>query len=183
MFSMTIEFAIYLMLLVAVVLSVATIVWFTLRNGISPMPTGMRVQRAILETLLGLKPEGAIYELGSGWGTLALGIARRYVDCRVTGFENSPIPFWVSLVLSRMIPSPNLSFERRDFYGVSLAEANIVICYLYSGAMERLRVKFEAELSPGTWVISHTFAVPEWDAKEVVEVQDLYRTKVYVYRV
>ena len=179
---MTIESVIYLIVLAIVVFSIATIVWFTLRNGISPMPTGLRVQREVLGLLQALKPDGAIFELGSGWGTLALGIARQCPECRVMGFENSPVPFLVSRILCWIMPSLNLAIERRDFYGVSLASAKIVICYLYPGAMERLRGRFEDELVPGTRVISHTFAVPGWDAENVVEVRDLYRTKIYVYR-
>ena len=51
-----------------------------------------------------------------------------------------------------LIPSPILKFERRGFYSVSLTEAQVVVCYLYPGAMERLRGKFESELSGGAWV-------------------------------
>ena len=44
------------------------------------------------------------------------------------------------------MPVTNLVIERRDFYGISLTDADVVICYLYSGAMERLREKFERRL-------------------------------------
>jgi len=130
-----------------------------------------------------IDPNGVVVELGSGWGTLALGFARRFPNCRVTAFENSPVPYLFSRFLQSVIPVTNLAIERRDFYGISLTDADVVICYLYSGAMERLREKFERELRTATWVISHTFAVPGWAPNEVAQVQDLYRTKVYVYRV
>ena len=147
------------------------------------MPTGLRVQRTILKVLTESKVDGIICELGSGWGTLALGIARAYPDCRVVGFENSPVPFWVSQVLCRIMPTPNMKVERRDFYDIPLRDVDLVICYLYSGAMERLREKFEVELESGTSVISHTFAIPGWEPEQVIAVRDLYRTKIYVYRI
>jgi len=178
-----IELIVYLLILVGVVYAVITIVWYTIRNGISPMPTGLRVQRAIFDVLQNIDPDGVVVELGSGWGTLASGIARRFPSCRVTAFENSPVPYLFSQFSQCVMPVTNLVIERRDFYGISLTDADVVICYLYSGAMERLREKFERELRSGTWVISHTFAVPAWTPNEVVEARDLYHTKVYIYRV
>lgn len=183
MSGIDVELIVYLFILAGVVYAVVTIVWYTVRNGISPMPTGLRVQHVLLDVLQNIDPRGVVVELGSGWGTLALGIARRFPGCRITAFENSPVPYLFSRFLQRAISTPNLAIERRDFYGISLTDADVVICYLYSGAMERLCDQFELELRPGTWVISHTFAVPGWEPERVIQVEDLYRTKVYVYRV
>jgi hypothetical protein len=47
--------------------------------------------------------------------------------------------------------------------------------------MERLRPKFERELKSGSLVVSHTFAVPGWVPESVWQVDDLYRTKIYLY--
>ena len=78
---------------------------------------------------------------------------------------------------------PNGRLQRRDFFSMDLADAGLVVCYLYPGAMEKLKVKFERELKPGCWVITHTFAVPGWKAEAVYPVDDLYRTQIYVYRI
>ena len=178
----SVETVIYAIILMLVVFTFATIVWYTLKNGMSPMPTGPRIQRAILDVLSRIQRDGVVVELGSGWGTLALGVARKNSDLRVVGFENSPVPYWISRLLCYVMLVPNLAIKRRNFYDMQLPEADVVICYLFSGAMERLREKFETELSADTWVISHTFDVPGWEPERVIEVRDLYRTKVYVYR-
>jgi hypothetical protein len=52
---------------------------------------------------------------------------------------------------------------------------------LYPEAMKRLRYKFEEELKPGALVISNTFAVPGWQSMSVIELEDLYRSKIYKY--
>lgn len=170
-------------LLVLTVCGAGTIVWYTLRNGISPMPTGRRVDRVVMQVLQVLKVQGSVVELGSGWGTLALHIGKVLPQCVVVGYENSPVPYFVSKVLRVILAVSNVRFKRVDFYRVPLSDFDVVVCYLYSGAMEKLRVSFDNELRSGTWVISHTFAVPGWIPERVVEVSDLYRTKVYVYRV
>ncbi len=83
----------------------------------------------------------------------------------------------VNLVLKRT----NLHFYRRNAFGAKLSEAGIVLCYLFPGAMAKLKSKFEQQLPSGATVVSNTFAVPAWKPKQVVEIGDLYRTKVYLY--
>ena len=46
--------------------------------------------------------------------------------------------------------------------------------------MERLAERL-MQLKPGSAIISNTFRVPGWQPDEVVELADLYRTRVYRY--
>lgn len=59
------------------------------------MPSNRKAVRAILQQIpKGF--EGKIYDLGSGWGTLAWSCARHCPKAEVIGFEISPIPWLVS---------------------------------------------------------------------------------------
>lgn len=175
--------------LAAVFAAAASILLTTLHNGVPPMPSSARVRRRIT-SLIARFPEGAygtaggsVAELGSGWGTLTLALARALPAATVTGFESSLVPFLCSLLFRRLFGSDNLRFRRRDFHTISLAEADLVVCYLSPDAMARLRPKFEAELKPTALVVSHTFALPAWRATAVEVADDLYRTPIYLYRV
>lgn len=159
-----------------------SIIRWAIRNGITPMPTSPKVRKALLNHL----PEqfsSPIYELGSGWGTLVFPLAKRFPHHQVIGYENSFIPFLYSLLRYQFQPYLNLSLIHQDFFSVSFQDAGLLVCYLYPGAMIMLKKKFENELKPGTWVISHTFAIPEWIPKWTFEVNDLYRTKIYAYQI
>lgn len=158
-----------------------SVVYWSLRNGISPMPTSSKARRRLLSALP-KDVSGTIYELGSGWGTLVFPLARHYPHCRVVGYETSWIPFWISKLRQFFMRLPNLELQRRDFYQMPLQDAGLVVCYLYPGAMRLLSVKLSEELKPGTWVISNTFSLPGWLASDVLEVGDLYYSKIYVYR-
>jgi hypothetical protein len=68
--------------------AVGSIVWFTLRLGIAPMPSSARACRAMI-TACENAPPGPVVDLGSGWGTLAIAFARRYPGRRVVGYELS----------------------------------------------------------------------------------------------
>jgi SAM-dependent methyltransferase len=159
-----------------------SIVLYTLWTGISPMPTLGKVRRQLLP-LLEPELEGTVLELGCGWGTLAFAMADRCPRARVVAFELSPLPFAVCWLRQRLAPRANLELRRQDFFRASFSGAAVVVCYLFPGAMTRLAPKLLAELSPGTRVLSHTFALRGWKPLRTLVVDDLYRTPIYVYAV
>lgn len=159
----------------------AWIVWYSWWFGITPTPTSAKVTNKLLQ-VLPKEIEGQIAELGSGWGTLAIALARHFSDCQVKAYEISPIPYFVSKLISKAFSCSNLDISRKDFFDIQLNQFSLVVCYLYPGAMERLKIKFEQELSPQAYVLSHTFAVPGWTPILLIHVDDLYQTPIYLYR-
>jgi hypothetical protein len=170
-----------LLSLVLVLAAFALLLAYTLRTGISPVPTTPRVAAAMF-ALIPTESQGVIYELGSGWGTLASGLAKRFPDCPVVAYELSPLPWLVSVLWRRLAARPNLTLRRADFFAAPLGDAAVICCYLYPGAMRRLRAKFEDELAAGALVLSHGFVVPGWTPAVVRTADDAYGTKVYLYR-
>jgi hypothetical protein len=54
--------------------------------------------------------------------------------------------------------------------------------YLYPGAMARLSEKLACQMKDTAVIVSNTFALPQWKPILIIELQDMYHTKVYVYR-
>jgi hypothetical protein len=167
--------------LILTLYAAGSIIAYSIYNGITPMPTAPRVKRKLLEIIDERQITGKVFELGSGWGTLAIPLARVLPRCQVIACENSSIPYIFSRFAKTLSRHENLKIIRENFFRISLTEADLIVCYLYPGAMERLKIKFERELKGGCLVISSTFAIPEWRAQEVIVVPDQYRTKIYVY--
>ncbi len=167
---------------IAAFLCTISIFYSTLVFGISPMPTSLPVKKVILELLNKYKQGKTIYELGSGWGTLVSALSSELPAFHITGFERSPVPYVYSLIVNRITRRRNSRLKYKDFFGVSLAETDIVVCYLCTDLMTKLKHKIETDLRQGALVISSTFAVPGWEPIETVTAKDLYRSKVYVYR-
>jgi len=175
-------FFILLVLIPLNFIMVSIVIW-TMQNGISPMPTMGKVKRKLFDILPPPeKVSGKVYDLGSGWGTLVMPLGLYYPDHQVLGYETSPIPYWISKRRLFLTKIPNVRLLKEDFFSTNINQAGLVICYLYPGAMLRLKSKFENELQPGSWVISHTFSVPGWEPVATYEVSDLYHTKIYIYR-
>lgn len=170
---------IFLFLLFGCMLFVlCSVVYWTLKNGISPMPVSYKV----LKELKGHLPHsisGKIYDLGSGFGVLAFFLAKWYPKNPVIGIESSTVPYAISRIISLF---SSATFMRKNFYTISLKDASLVVCYLFPGAMENIARKLEQDLSPKAWVISLTFAIPGWKAAKTVTVPDLYHSKIYIYK-
>jgi hypothetical protein len=179
-YDLEIWMLLFILLIVGIGIAASIIQW-SLRNQISPMPSSPKVKKSLFSQLPHVK--GKVYELGSGWGTLAFPLARHCPSSQVVGLETSTIPYTFCRLWLSVAKTPNLHFEKKDFFDVPLNDAALVVCYLYPEAMKRLKDKFEKELQPGTWVVSNTFAIPGWPPVKIVEVDDIYFTKIYVYRV
>jgi hypothetical protein len=170
-----------IIVLVTVIFVTLSIVAFSVFNGISPMPSSRKALAAVLQLIKETGSSGSIVDLGSGWGTLCFAVAYAFPDREVRGYENSPVPYMYCLLINVLLRRKNLRFSCRNFREAPLHENGLVLCFLYPGAMKNLKPKFEQELRHGAVVISNTFAVPLWKPQRVVELNDMYRTKIYLY--
>jgi len=147
--------------------SIISIVGYSLHYGISPMPSSKKCCRV----MVGLA-EGRVAELGAGFGGVSCALKKK--GCQLESFEISFLPYWICRLRG-------VRAKRKDFFDADLSSFDTIICYLYPGAMEKLRLKFERELKPGTLVITNTFAVPGWKPTKVFTIDDLYRSRVISY--
>ncbi len=145
------------------------------------MPSSHKAKKVIFSLLP--TSQGKIYELGSGWGHLAFPLARHFPKMEVLALEGSPLPWFFSEAVQKIMYYPNLKIARKNFFNTSLRDADGIVCYLYPKAMERLKEKFEKELKPGAFVITNTFAIPGWKPDKVLIVDDLWRSQIYLYYV
>jgi len=144
--------------LVAVVLLVAALLLFySFATGVVPMSSS-RAEIADVVALLrraDVRPGATLYELGAGWGALALALARAFPQATVVALEISPVPWAVAALRARRVP--NLRVLRADFFRRDLSDADAVACYLMLRPMARLAEKLDAELAPGTPVVALAF--------------------------
>jgi len=169
-----------LILLVFVLLTALSIVWSTLLTGISPMMSSGKACQAMLASID--RPEnGPLIDLGSGWGTLVIAVARKYPHQQVIGYELSWFPWLVSIIRKYSLRLDNLTLYRKDFKKAELSNASILFCYLFPGGMDDLHKKLKRELLKEVLIVSNTFALPSCQPTKVIRLKDVYQTPIYVY--
>ncbi|SFB63937.1 Methyltransferase domain-containing protein [Rhizobium sp. NFR07] len=102
-----------------------------------------------------LSKSAVIYDLGCGWGSLPIALAKTFLDARVKGMEISPFPCLVARLRTWRLP--NVSVAAKNFYKFDLADADAVTCYLMPSAMSRLSKFLDEKVRPGTVVVTVTF--------------------------
>ncbi|MYL34908.1 methyltransferase [Pontibacillus yanchengensis] len=159
--------------LIVVILSLLSIAYFSIKNGITPTPTNTRVKKEVLSLTKSYQPM-KVADFGAGFGTMAFGFAKTFPNARVDAYETSWIPFFLMKARLRMSDHANLYIWKKDFFHVDSSQYDVVFCYLYVDAMTKLRNK----ASP-TRLITHTFALPGHHPEKQVSIGV---TPIYVYK-
>lgn len=164
-----------------VLISVSSIVWYTVRTGISPMPSSSKAYKTILEHAE-VKDEGAIIDLGSGWGTLVIAFARKHPHKQVIGYELSLLPWFFSVIKKNLLGLSNLHIYRGNFFSADLKAASLLVCYLFPKGMNKLKQKLDAD-DIHVNMVSNTFAIPDTEAIMKISLDDVFHTPIYFYRI
>ncbi|MEK6347033.1 MAG: class I SAM-dependent methyltransferase [Burkholderia sp.] len=142
---------------VLVLLACLSLVLYQLRTGVPPLSSSARAADDVVALLnqAGLAPGAVIYELGSGWGSLAIALAEAFPQAEIRGIELSPLPYWVSRFRARRLA--NLTLRRANFLACDLSDAHAVTCYLMIKPMRAIAALLDRSVRPGTPVVSLSF--------------------------
>lgn len=190
----------YYFLLALTLLAAVSVIYQGWRNGITPMPSSRRAAvlmvRCAAEEAARLDSEPRpgqadaaagkpiyIIEAGSGWGGVAIALARRIPTARIVGFENSPLPFLFSALRARISGCSRIRFRFGDYRKADFSYADIIVAYLFPKGMCDLAQHIESESTkrkPPT-IISNTFALPGLQPDRKLQSGDAALSPVYVY--
>lgn len=126
-------------------------------------------------------PPLKLVEAGSGWGTLAMHLKRHFPALHVTGIENSPVPYLASRGLAWLRRS-EIALIRGDLYQYDYRDTDLIVCYLFPGAMQRLGELWREQCRQDAYIISVYFALPGWEPEHMITCRDIHRTRIYIYR-
>lgn len=121
-------------------------------------------------------------DLGSGLGGTLRHLARARPNSHFIGLETAPIPFVLSWIMGKASGQRNLDFRFQNIWKQDLGAFDVVYCFLSPVPMPRLYEKMRAELKPGSLFISNSFAVPEQDPDEIIEVSDRRQTRLLIWK-
>jgi tRNA A58 N-methylase Trm61 len=114
-----------------------------------------------------LKPGEVLYDLGSGDGRAVIMAAKDF-GAKSIGVElRDDLTKKALTSISQFKLNDKTKIIQKDIFDVDLSLANVVFLYLTTSANERIKPKLEAELKPGTRVVSHDYEILGWNPKKV----------------
>ncbi len=141
-------------------------------------PTSPQMYQEVLRRLPNDRPFRFI-DLGSGYGSMLLFLARERPQGSFVGAEIAPLPFIVSKL--RSIGRPNVAFTAQSFWQIDFSAFDILYAFLSPTPMEKLWEKVRKEVRPGTYFMTNTFKVPA-PCQEQVQVSDERNCTLFVHR-
>lgn len=157
----------------------ALIYWSSFRTRV-PLYLSNRATTIAVAGLLAPDRPQRVLDLGSGTGSLLLPLARLRPDCSFTGFETAPIPYLISRARTQGLG--NVRIVRGDFFGPSWADHDLIYSFLSPVPMKQVWDKAGREMDRHCVLVSNTFAIPDVEPDDIIEVDDARSTRLYVYR-
>ncbi len=129
-----------------------------------PTPTDV-VERMLRLAHVG--PRDIVYDIGCGDGRIVI-LAARLFGARGIGIDIDPVRIEESRANARKAAVGHLaSFRVEDAMSADFSEATVVTLYLLSASNVALRPRLEAQLKPGSRVVSHSFKIGDWPPQQV----------------
>lgn len=135
----------------------ASILVFQGITGVPPLSSSSSEAADVISLLkqTGLPEQAIVYDLGCGWGSLVIALARAFPDARIRGIEMSPLPYCVARFRTRKMP--NVFLQWGSFYAIDLRDVQAVTSYLMVKSMPKLADFLDRMLKSGTPVVALTF--------------------------
>lgn len=174
----------FLMLVISVVSIVVAYFLFSSKfmHSSPPVPSSGKIKAAMIEDvaqILKQKNNQVVMDLGSGWGSLLLPLAKRFPHHHFVGIEYERVPYWVSQFRARKMK--NITFLRQDFFDTDISKANIIFLFLLPREMKKLSIKCQKESPKGTLIYVNRFPMSDVKLYKEVSLGSKYET-YYIYK-
>ena len=118
-------------------------------------------------------------DLGCGDGRLLRHLARQRPDSEFVGYEHAPLTWLWAWLLGRGLP--NLDIRFGSFWAHDLGSYDWIYAFLSPVPMPSLWEKARSEMKQGARLVSNSFAVPDVEPLQLIQVEDSRHTRLLVY--
>jgi len=181
----------YVVLSLAVLIALVTtgvlflITWSMIFTKAPFVPIAKKVLPEIIKAM-DIKSDSKVYDLGCGDGRVLIAAWRSQPRAKYVGLDKDWLPMICSWWQLRRTDQPkNIVILRRDFFKQDLSNATHIFTYLFPKLMDQLLPKLQAELQPGTKLISCDFYFTNKKPSQIIDLQrskNALAKKLYVYK-
>ena len=132
-------------------------------------------------TLAGVGPDDVVYDLGCGDGRIVIAAAQKF-GARGVGVDIDPARIAEAEANARAAGvERRVSFRIQDALETDVSDATVVTLYLLSAMNVQLRPILTRQLRPGSRIVSHSFAMGDWEPDVVDSFTDAAGTNRTLY--
>jgi ribosomal protein L11 methylase PrmA len=125
--------------------------------------------------------DDVVYDLGCGDGRIPITAAKNF-GARGVGVDIDPQRIAEANANAKRAGVSHLvTFQLRDALTTDVSEATVVTLYLLSASNLKLRPILTRQLKPGARIVSHAFAMGDWQADKVETFTDSANTTRTLY--
>lgn len=133
-----------------------------------PTPHHVVVQ---MLSLANLRAGDTVYDLGCGDGRIVIAAVKQ-AGVRGVCVDIDPVRIKESRANANAAGvAARIRFLEQDLFTTDIAEASVVVLFLWPDVNMKLRPRLWRELRPGTRVISYVHDMGDWPPRQVVRVQ------------
>lgn len=145
------------------------------------VPTPTPVVRKMIE-LADIQPKEHVVDLGAGDGRLLFAAVDAAAGVTATGYETHPERY--EALRKACEDHQGAAVVPADIRTAALGDADVVFLYLLPSSNAELKPKLLKEMKPGARVVSHDFAMPDWEFEQMESVKaDGRNHTVYQWRI
>ena len=143
------------------------------------VPTPQAVVDAMLR-IANVTARDVVYDLGCGDGRIPVTAAQRF-GAKGIGIDIDPARISDAIENEKLAGvTDKVTVLNQDLFTTDISEATVVTLYLLPSLNLKVLPKLNAELKPGTRIVSHAFDMGDWAPEERVSVGS---STVYLWRV
>ena len=117
--------------------------------------------------LASVTSDDVLYDLGCGDGRIVIAAAQQF-GARGVGVDIDPVRIAEAQRNAALAQVEHLvTFRLQDALNTEVSEATVVTLYLLSAQNVALRPTLSRQLKPGARIVSHNFAMGDWEADVV----------------
>ena len=148
-----------------------------------PIPTVGKVKRGILKAVaeyIDDKSHAIVMDLGSGWGSLLLPLAKKYPQHLFIGYERAMLPYIISRWRTHNLS--NVYIYHQDFFTADFTGVDAIICFQLTAIMQKLLPYMRKHINKNVRVYVNRYPFKDLVPLEKVSFEGDYAV-YYVYDV
>jgi cyclopropane fatty-acyl-phospholipid synthase-like methyltransferase len=132
-------------------------------------------------TLAHVGPRDVVYDLGCGDGRIVIAAAQKY-GARGVGIDIDPARIYEAEINAKRAGVEKLvTFKLQDALEADVSRATVVTLYMLSSLNARLRPVLTRQLRKGARIVSHSFAMGDWEPEQIDTFHDAEGTGRTLY--